>query len=207
MVYKLTDYYGIAETSVIGAMLAVPRHLFVPEREQLYAYADYPLRIGYGQTISQPFIVAYMTEILQLTPDAKVLEIGTGSGYQAAVLAEITPHVYTIEIVEPLGEAVKERFESLGYTSVNTKIGDGYYGWEEAAPFDAIIVTAAAGHIPPPLIDQLKAGGRIVIPVGPPGWTQMLILVTKGEDGSVRTKQLMPVRFVPMTGAVQKQRP
>ena len=207
MVRHLEDYYGIGNEGVLAAMRSVPRHRFVPMHEQPSAYADHALPIGLGQTISQPFIVAYMTEMLELKPGAKVLEIGTGSGYQAAVLAEITPHVYTIEIINPLGEAAAERLGSLGYTSVKAMIGDGYYGWEEHAPFDAIIVTAAAGHIPPPLVEQLKAGGRIVIPVGPPGWTQILILVSKEDDETIRTKQLIPVRFVPMTGEVQRETP
>lgn len=204
MVNILTAYYSIEDEKVIQAMRSVPRHFFVPQSQQAYAYYDQSLPIEYGQTISQPFIVAFMTEILEIDGGDTVLEIGTGSGYQAAVLAEITSHVFTIEIIEPLGQAAQARFQELGYTSINQKIDDGYYGWEEHAPFDAIIVTAAAGHIPPPLIKQLKPGGKLVIPVGPPGWTQILILVTKSEESDIKTKQLMYVRFVPMTGAVQK---
>lgn len=191
---------GVNSKAVLDAMRHVPRHLFVPKSQRSNAYRDRPLPIGHGQTISQPYIVAYMTEILNLSPDEKVLEIGTGSGYQSAVLSEITPHVYTIEIIEALGQQSKERYDKLGYDSIHVKIADGYYGWEEPAPFDAIIVTAAAGHVPPPLLKQLKADGVMVIPVGSPYVTQTLMKVTTGEDGKMRTESLMPVRFVPMTG-------
>ncbi len=194
----------IREESVLHAMKRVPRHLFVPDAYQSAAYDDRPLPIGYGQTISQPFIVAYMTEELELTPGKKVLEIGTGSGYQAAVLSELTPYVYTIEIIKELGEMAKRRLKNLGYKTVEVKIDDGYYGWKEYAPFDAIIVTAAAGHVPPPLLEQLKPGGRIVIPVGGVYEVQILMIITKDSQGSLKTKQMIPVRFVPMTGKVQK---
>jgi protein-L-isoaspartate(D-aspartate) O-methyltransferase len=154
-----------------------------------------------GQTISQPFIVGYMTQLLNLSPGARVLEIGTGSGYQAAVLAEITPEVYTVKIIRELGEKARSRFEKLGYSTIRTKTGDGYYGWEKYAPFDAIIVTAAAGHLPPPLVTQIKPGGRIVIPIGSPYHTQTLMNVIKTRDGKIQTERKLPVRFVPMTGA------
>jgi protein-L-isoaspartate(D-aspartate) O-methyltransferase len=157
-----------------------------------------------GQTISQPFIVGYMTQMLKLSPGERVLEIGTGSGYQAAVLSEITPEVYTVEIIRELGERAHSRLEELGYHTIRTKIADGYYGWEEYAPFDAVIVTAASGHIPPPLVKQLKPGGKIAIPIGSPYHTQTLMEVTKTEGGSIRTERKLPVRFVPMTGAALK---
>ncbi|HOV40079.1 MAG TPA: protein-L-isoaspartate(D-aspartate) O-methyltransferase, partial [Spirochaetales bacterium] len=157
------------------------------------------LPIGYGQTISQPFIVAYMTELLQLKGNEKVLEIGTGSGYQAAVLAEITPDVYTMEIIPDLAERARKTLENEGYTTVKIRNGDGYYGWEEEAPFDAIIVTAAAGHVPPPLLAQLKPGGIVVIPIGGVYEVQMLTRIEKRSEGSFRTEQLLPVRFVPLT--------
>jgi len=191
--------YGMRDRKVLEAMARVPRHKFVPEDQKRYAYRDGPLPIGYGQTISEPYIVAEMTRQLNLTADSKVLEVGTGSGYQAAVLAEITPHVWTIEIIKPLAESAAERLETLGYTSVKVRHGDGYYGWEEEAPFDAIIVTAAAGRIPPPLLSQLKAGGRMVIPVGAPFSVQTLILVEKAADGTLTSRELMGVRFVPLT--------
>jgi protein-L-isoaspartate(D-aspartate) O-methyltransferase len=196
----------VSDPDVLEAMRTIPRHRFVPEAHKDAAYTDQPLPIGHGQTISQPYIVAYMTEQLELDYGEKVLEIGTGSGYQAAVLAAITNNVYTIEIIEPLAETAEEQFEELGLTSIKTKTGDGYYGWEEYSPFDAIIVTAAAGHVPPPLIKQLKSGGRIVIPVGGVYQVQTLMLITKQEDGSARSRQLLPVRFVPMTGRAQKGR-
>lgn len=194
---------GVRSEAVLKAMRFVPRHLFVPQDQRRNAYGDCPLPIGYGQTISQPYIVAYMTEVLGLGPGDKVLEIGTGSGYQAAVLAEITPKVYTVEIIEALGRQVRKRFGELGYDAVSTRIGDGYFGWEEHAPFDAIIVTAAAGHVPPPLVKQLKADGTMVIPIGSPYLIQTLMEVTKSKSGDLRTRSLMPVRFVPMTGEAQ----
>jgi len=195
----------IQESQVIEAMRHVPRHLFVPPQVRSRAYRNRPLPIGEGQTISQPLIVGYMTDLLDLTSDDKVLEVGTGSGYQAAVLSEITPHVFTIEIIESLAKQASKRLQQLGYTTIRIRQGDGYYGWEEYAPFEAIIVTAAAGHIPPPLLDQLKPGGRMVIPIGGTYEVQTLMLVTKDTRGEVKTRQLMPVRFVPMTGAVRKK--
>ena len=195
---------GINDPDVIEAMRNVPRHKFVPSAQQRNAYQNNPLPIGHGQTISQPYIVALMAEMLEIEPGDKVLEIGTGSGYHAAVLSELTPYVYSIEIVEPLGVQAAEVYEKLGYHTIETKIGDGYYGWEEHAPFDKIIVTAAAGHIPPPLIEQLNPGGIIAIPVGSPYQTQILMRVMKSEDGDIRTERVLPVRFVPMTGAAQE---
>jgi len=189
----------VEDEATLRAMRAVERHKFVAPGMEAQAYDDRPLPIGHGQTISQPYIVALMTELLGVEADDKVLEIGAGSGYQAAVLAEIVDKVYTIEIIEPLGRQAIERFAEQGYDNVETRIGDGYYGWEEHAPFDAIIVTAAASHIPPPLVEQLKPGGRMVIPVGPPLATQQLMVVEKDEDGEVRQRSIMPVRFVPLT--------
>ncbi len=187
---------GVNDDDVLQAMRTVRRHLFVPENETENAYNDNPLPIGHGQTISQPYIVAYMTEIVEPEPDDRVLEIGTGSGYQAAVLSKIVKEVYTIEIIPELGNAAAKRLNNLGYDNVEVKIADGYYGWEEHAPFDAIVVTAAAEFIPPPLIKQLKEDGKMIIPVGSPFRTQSLMLVEK-EDGETKTKNLMPVRFVP----------
>lgn len=189
---------GISHPSVLSAMRKVERHKLVPQNVRSRAYADSPLPIGYGQTISQPYIVAFMTETILPEKDHKVLEIGTGSGYQAAVLAEIVSEVYTIEIVEELGERAKKDLEELGYKNIHVRTGDGYYGWEEHAPFDAIVVTAAAEYIPPALVEQLKDGGRMIIPVGSNFMTQHLVLVEK-NDGRVRTRNLMPVRFVPFT--------
>jgi protein-L-isoaspartate(D-aspartate) O-methyltransferase len=194
----------VSDPEVLRAMRTVPRHLFVEKKYRNSAYADRPLPIGHGQTISQPYIVAYMTEQLKLESGDKVLEIGTGSGYQAAVLSQITSNVYTIEIIEELADTAEKRFERLGLDQIRTKTGDGYYGWQQYAPFDAVIVTAAAGHVPPPLVKQLEPGGVIIIPVGPPYQVQMLMRIEKREDGSTRTKRLMPVRFVPMTGKVQQ---
>ncbi len=185
---------------VMEALGSVPRHEMVPDNVKKNAYENRPLPIGYGQTISQPFIVALMTELLNVGKDDNVLEIGTGSGYQAAVLARLVRSVFTMEIVEPLGLRARQALKFLSYSNVEVKIGDGYYGWEEYAPFDAIIVTAAASHIPPPLVRQLKPGGRMVIPVGAQFYTQQLLLVTKDKDGSVRTRQILPVVFVPLTG-------
>lgn len=185
--------------AVEAAMRAVPRHEFVPNELRGAAYADRPLPIGYGQAISQPFIVAFMSDLLNVKPGDVVLEIGTGSGYQAAVLAELGTRVYTIEIVPELGLQAGARLSRLRYLGVTTRIGDGYFGWKENAPFDGIVVTAAATHIPPPLVQQLKPGGRMVIPVGSPFLVQQLLLITKNEDGSVQTRQLLPVQFVPIT--------
>lgn len=197
MVREQIEARGITHPGVLRAMRKVPRHLFVPEDQRPYAYHDFPLPIGYGQTISQPFIVAYMTALVAPEPSHRVLEIGTGSGYQAAVLAELVDTVYTIEIVPELAESAARRLADLGYTRVRVRQGDGYAGWAAHAPFDAIVVTAAAEHIPPPLIDQLKRGGRMVIPVGSPFRTQTLMLVEKDRRGRVTTQSLVPVRFVP----------
>lgn len=189
---------GVTDEYTLQAMGNVPRHEFVRSFHQRVAYSDQPIPIGHGQTISQPFIVAYMTELIKPREGMKVLEIGTGSGYQAAVLAEITDQVYTIEIIEELGRWGEENLRRAGYDAVNVKYADGYHGWKDHAPFDAIVVTAAADHIPPPLVEQLRDGGRMVIPVGSPFRTQMLMLIEKrGEQ--LRTRSLMPVRFVPFT--------
>lgn len=190
--------YGMNDPEILRAIERVPRHRFVPENNRRYSYDDTPLRIGYGQTISQPYIVAEMTRQLQLSSTSKILEIGTGSGYQAAVLAELTPHVYSIEIIEPLLERARNTLMESGYRDIQFRHGDGYYGWPEAAPFDGIIVTCAAGHIPPPLLDQLAVGGRMLIPVGKRFGTQFLILVTKNDDKSITSRNLMAVRFVPL---------
>jgi protein-L-isoaspartate(D-aspartate) O-methyltransferase len=192
---------GITDQSVIAAMRRVPRHRFVPDSESEDAYGDFPLSIGHGQTISQPFIVAYMTQALKLKPDEKVLEIGSGSGYQAAILAELVSKVLTIEIVKPLATRAKETLAELGYSNVIVRAGDGYQGWPEESPFDAIIITAAPDHIPAPLLEQLDIGGRLILPVG--GFSQNLILIRRTEEGYQRT-ELLPVRFVPMTGQAEK---
>ncbi len=189
----------ITDKDVLAAMERVPRHEFVPEEYRSQAYADHPLPIGYGQTISQPYIVALMTQLLELRPTDKVLEIGTGSGYQAAILAELCKEVYTVEIIKELAEQAEKRLKRLGYTNIHVKHADGYYGWEEHAPYDAIIVTAAPDHIPPPLIAQLKDGGRMVIPVGPPGGYQTLWLVKKSGE-QIITRNITGVIFVPLTG-------
>lgn len=191
---------GELDPRVLEAMGRVPRHEFVPEALRSRAYENRPLPIGYGQTISQPYIVALMTDLVRVSPGDKVFELGAGSGYQAAVLADLGARVYTVEIVPPLGEQARERLERLEYRDVAVRVGDGYYGWEEHAPFDAIVVTAAASHIPPPLVRQLKPGGRMVIPVGSPFQTQQLTLLEKSEAGAVTTRQLLPVIFVPVTG-------
>ena len=193
---------GVKDQRVLAAMRKVPRHLFVPENLIPEAYDDTPLPIGHGQTISQPYIVALMTELLQLSGDEKVLEVGTGSGYQAAVLGELAKEVYTIEIVEPLARQAAERLRELGYTNVHVRHGDGYDGWPEQAPFDGIIVTAAPEQIPKPLLEQLKPGGRLVIPVG--AWSQDLLVVTKSPDGKITRQVVIPVRFVPMTGKAER---
>jgi protein-L-isoaspartate(D-aspartate) O-methyltransferase len=184
---------------VMTAIGRVPRHRFVPAVHEGSAYENRPLPIGEGQTISQPFVVALMTDVLDPKPGHTVLEVGTGSGYQAAVLAELVAKVYTIEIVEPLGRRAKQVLEQLGYRNVEVRIGDGYNGWSEAAPFDLIVVTAAPAEIPKPLTDQLKPGGRMVIPVGGPNDAQHLLLVEKRPDGTLTTKRTLPVRFVPFT--------
>nr|WP_313065614.1 protein-L-isoaspartate(D-aspartate) O-methyltransferase [Paraburkholderia sp. LEh10] len=185
---------------VLAAMELVPRHQFVPAGEERNAYENRPLPIGYGQTISQPYLVALMTDLMTIKPTDVVLEVGTGSGYQAAILSTLARAVYTIEIIEPLGNAAQERLQRLAYRRVETRVGDGYYGWEAHAPYDAIIVTAAASHVPPPLVRQLKPGGRIVIPVGAQFLTQYLLLITKSNDGTVSTRQVLPVSFVPLVG-------
>ena len=185
---------------VLAAMDQVPRHRFVPPGEVGAAYANRPLAIGHGQTISQPYIVALMTDLIAPRPDAVVLEIGTGSGYQAAILAELVRTVCTIEIIAPLAKEAEARLRSQGYSGIRTRVGDGYFGWEDCGPFDAILVTAAASQIPPPLVRQLKPGGRMVIPVGAPFLAQHLTLVDKGRDGVVSTRQILPVQFVPLTG-------
>lgn len=199
MVTAQLEARGITDKPTLNAIRSVERHRLVPEEQVQYAYEDRPLPIGFGQTISQPYMVGYMTEVIRPTAGMKVLEIGTGSGYQAAVLAEIVDEVYTIEIVEELAKTAKSRLEKMGYTNIHVKEGDGYYGWEEHAPFDAIIVTAASEFIPPPLIEQLKEGGKMVIPVGAPFTTQQLMLVEKQKDGKRKTRNLLPVRFVPFT--------
>lgn len=192
---------GIRNPLVLTAMNNVPRHLYVPAAQQRSAYDDRPLPIGHGQTISQPYMVGFMTDIIHPRKEFKVLEIGTGSGYQAAILAEIVDHVYTIEIIEPLGERARKVLER-NYDNVSVKIGDGYYGWEEHGPFDAIVVTAAAEYVPPPLIRQLKEGGRMIIPVGSPFRIQQLMLLEK-KNGEISSVALMPVRFVPFTSSDQ----
>ena len=200
MVREQIQDRGVDDQGVIGAMLAVPRHEFVPSDLRDMAYSDRPLPIGEGQTISQPYIVALMTELLHLERGDKVLEVGTGSGYQAAVASHLADSVFTIEILPGLAEQATERLRDLGYSDVVVKEGDGYYGWPEHAPFDGIVVTAAAGHIPPPLVEQLEPGGRMVIPVGGQFQVQQLVLVEKRPDGSVTTRSLVPVRFVPLVG-------
>jgi protein-L-isoaspartate(D-aspartate) O-methyltransferase len=188
---------------VLDVMGKVPRHRFVPERSQGQAYSDAPLPIGHGQTISQPFIVALMSHLVRATPESTVLEIGTGSGYQAAVLSPLAKTVCTIEIIPQLGDTANRVLRDLGYRNVQTRIGDGYFGWPECGPFDGILVTAAAGHVPPPLVTQLKPGGRMVIPVGTAFGPQFLTLVEKTSDGRVTSRQVLPVRFVPLTGKGQ----
>ncbi len=209
MVRVIMDYAGQPGSAVSGGRLApevlrvmgtVPRHEFVPERLKAEAHADRPLPIGSGQTISQPFIVAIMTDLLRVGKKDVVLEIGTGSGYQAAVLTHLVRRVYTIEIIPELAEGAADRLRRLGYANIETRIGDGYYGWEEAGPFDGIVVTAAATSIPPPLLRQLKPGGRVVIPVGAPFALQYLTLVELDAERRATTRQLLPVAFVPLTG-------
>jgi protein-L-isoaspartate(D-aspartate) O-methyltransferase len=204
MVARQIKARGVDDPNVLASLRTVPRHVFVRHDDLRRAYRDHPMPIGKGQTISQPYIVGYMTDALGLKAESKVLEIGTGSGYQAAVAAEIAREVYTIEIIKELAETAKERLKELGYRNVFAKAGDGYYGWEEKGPFDAIIITAAAGLVPPPLKEQLKPGGRMILPLGSPYGAQTLVLVTKDEKGKIRSRSLLPVRFVPMTGQVQQ---
>lgn len=204
MIARQIQERDVKDPNVLKAMKIVPRHAFIRPTEQRYAYADHPLPIGQGQTISQPYIVAFMTEALQLDPNSKVLEIGTGSGYQAAVCAEICREVYTIEIVKELAASAKKLLKELGYPNVFVKAGDGYFGWPEHAPFDAIIGTAAAGRVPPPLLEQLKPSGRMILPVEGSFGFQYLVLITKDEKGNIHKSKVLPVRFVPMTGEVQK---
>jgi protein-L-isoaspartate(D-aspartate) O-methyltransferase len=201
MVREQIEGRGVRDARVLAALRTVPRHLFVPEQMLPYAYTDQPLPIGHRQTISQPYIVAFMTEALELKPKDRVLEIGTGSGYQAAVLAELVREVYSIEIVEPLAKESEERLMRMGYENLKLRIGDGYRGWPEAAPFDAIMVTAAPDHIPPALIDQLAEGGRLVVPVG--RFYQELVRVRRTAKG-IKQEELLPVRFVPMVGEAEK---
>ncbi len=197
MVQRQIIARGVKDPKVLAAMKAVPRHLFVPERFRAYSYGDQPLPIGRGQTISQPYIVAYMTEALNLSGRDKVLEIGAGSGYQAAILAEIAREVYTIEIIDVLGNRARKVLQGLGYKNVHVMIGDGYKGWPEKAPFDAVIVTCAPEKIPAALVEQLKEGGRMIIPVGPEGTIQKLVMAVK-KKGKLNKENVMPVRFVPM---------
>lgn len=192
----------ISDPGVLKAMAEVPRHEFVPQPLREYAYSDSPLPIGFGQTISQPYIVAFMTERLEPKPSDKVLEIGTGSGYQAAVLSKLVAEVYTIEIVEPLGQRAKADLQRLGFGNVRVRIGDGYRGWPEAAPFDAIILTSAVSDVPQPLIGQLKEGGRMIAPLGPSYYQDLYLL--KKQGGKLERKAVLPVRFVPMTGEVSR---
>ncbi|MDX1517750.1 MAG: protein-L-isoaspartate(D-aspartate) O-methyltransferase [Woeseiaceae bacterium] len=200
-VVATSRYTGVdqLDPKVREALRAVPRHLFIPERLHGFAYDNRPLPIGEGQTISQPYIVAMMTQLAALDDGDRVLEIGTGSGYQAAVLAEIAAQVYTIEIIDVLAERAAATLETLGYANVFVRAGDGYLGWPDRAPFDAILVTAAPETVPEPLIEQLAVGGRLVIPVGPEGRTQSLKVLQKNEDGDVTTRDVLPVRFVPFT--------
>jgi protein-L-isoaspartate(D-aspartate) O-methyltransferase len=185
---------------VMRALATVPRHEFVQSDDRRFAYENRPLPIGHGQTISQPYIVAIMTDLIDPGAGCRALEIGTGSGYQAAILSHVCEQVYTVEIIEALGTEARERLTRLGYRNVEVRLGDGYYGWEQHAPFDAIVVTAVASHIPPPLLKQLKPGGRMILPIGTRFTAQELVLVTKGDDGRITTRQILPVRFVPLTG-------
>jgi protein-L-isoaspartate(D-aspartate) O-methyltransferase len=188
------------DSKVLAVMAEVPRHQFVPAAWQRDAYENRPLPIGHGQTISQPYIVALMTDLLRVQPGDRVFELGTGSGYQAAILAKLSKEVYSVEIIEPLGNEAGQRLARLGYANVKVKVADGYYGWPEHAPFEGIIVTAAGSHVPPPLVAQLKPGGRMVIPVGTSFLTQHLLLIEKQQDGTITTRQILPVSFVPLLG-------
>jgi protein-L-isoaspartate(D-aspartate) O-methyltransferase len=203
MVERQIRSRGVTSARVLAAMEQVPRHLFVPDAERGQAYEDHPLPIGGGQTISQPYIVALMTALLGLPVQSRVLEIGTGSGYQAAVLSRVAAQVYSVEIVADLGARARDTLARLGYENVQVRIGDGYRGWPEAAPFDGILLTAAPHAVPPPLIAQLKPGGRMVLPIG--GFDQDLVVLTKQADGTVKREKILPVRFVPMTGEAEGQ--
>lgn len=205
MVKEQIKARGIDDPRLLSAMGKVPRHLFVPPEYRDSAYEDRPLPIGYGQTISQPYIVALMTHHLQLKPTDRVLEIGTGSGYQAAVLAELVKEVYTIEIIPELAREASERLKELGYENVHVKCGDGFFGWPEHAPFDAIIITCAAPEVPPRLVDQLREGGRMILPLGADPFYQTLTLITK-RDGKLEKRRITGVVFVPMTGEIEKRR-
>ena len=206
MVMEIAEYARLTGDQAFGkhvmqSIASVQRHEFVPEAQRRFAYENRPLPIGFGQTISQPYIVALMTDLIEPDRDDVVLEIGTGSGYQAAILSRLVKSVYSIEIIEPLAKQAKTRLQLHGFNNVTTRLGDGYYGWAEHAPFDAIVVTAAASHVPPQLVRQLRRGGRMVIPVGGRFLTQQLLLIEKTETGEVKTRQVIPVRFVPLTGA------
>jgi len=190
---------GIKNEAVLKALRQVPRHLFVPDELKDLAYTDRPLPIGYGQTISQPYIVALMTELINPHPPDRVLEIGTGSGYQAAILAQLVKDVYTVEIIRPLWQRAEEQFRRLNYQNITTRWDDGYYGWEEHAPYDAIVVTCAVEFVPPPLLKQLKKGGRMVVPVGPPFYTQELLLIQKNMEGRISTEVIEKVLFVSLS--------
>lgn len=198
---------AVQDSLVLEAFRQVPRHRFVDDALRVHAYEDRPLPIGYGQTISQPYIVAKMTELLKPKKGQRALEVGTGSGYQAAILSQLGTDVYSVEIVSPLGLAARERLTALGHKNVEVRIGDGYYGWPEKAPFDCIVVTAASNHVPPPLIEQLRPGGRLVLPIGNPFQTQRLVLVTKGSKGprDIRIQDIMAVRFVPLVSGTKRQ--
>ena len=198
MVREQIEARGVRDARVLRAMRDIPRHLFIPEVLRGRAYADSPLPIGLGQTISQPYIVALMTELLQPGPSMKVLEIGTGSGYQAAVLSPLVKEIYTIEIVRELAQSSATRLSKLGYKNVTVRFGDGYQGWPEKAPFDRIILTAAPPQLPQALLDQLKPGGKLVAPIGPQGFNQELIVVDKSADGTIKRRSVIPVMFVPM---------
>lgn len=199
MVTRQIKARGIKDAKILKVMETIPRHKFVPEEYQQYSYRDEPLSIGFGQTISQPYIVAFMTEVLMLDNDDVVLEIGTGSGYQAAVLSLLVKQVYSIEIIDELGLQTADKLKNMGYGNVEIKICDGYNGWNEHAPYDAIVVTAAPDHIPPDLIKQLKIGGKIAIPIGEVNSVQTLKLGTKDKNGTIELKNVLPVMFVPLT--------
>jgi len=205
-VTRTRAYIGKSELDdkVMHVIEKIEREKFISKKMRAFAYENHPLAIGFGQTISQPYIVALMTDMIQLKPDSIVLEIGTGSGYQAAVLASLTKQVYSLEIIEGLADQARLRLQELGYNNIEVRTGDGYYGWAEHAPFDAIIVTAASEQIPPPLVDQLKPGGKLIIPVGRQHQTQQLIILEKDLNSITRTQQILPVSFVPLTGGHSK---